>query len=216
MSAATKGWIVAFSIGAVEALKDQLGVCRWNYALRSLQQHAKNNIRSYSQATQLCSKSSAAVPNKVKRTKEESMTKVMEFNCWACGFALTFNLPLVNHPHIYRGLNKAHTTSQQLTTNIQIHSAKAITIKMSAATRAWIVASSIGAVEALKDQLGVCRWNYALRSLQQHAKNNIRSYTQAKSLSSATSAVVSNKNKRTKEDSMRKVMDLSCWGPNTA
>ncbi|KAL2331496.1 hypothetical protein Fmac_019077 [Flemingia macrophylla] len=87
---------------------------------------------------------------------------------------------------------------------------------MSASRKAWIVASSIGAVEALKDQLGVCRWNYALRSLQQHAKNNIRSYTQAKTLSSATSAAVSNKVKRTKEDSMRKVMDLSCWGPNTA
>ncbi|KAH1218509.1 hypothetical protein GmHk_13G038860 [Glycine max] len=87
---------------------------------------------------------------------------------------------------------------------------------MSAASRAWIVASSIGAVEALKDQLGVCRWNHALRSLQQHAKSNIRSYTQAKTLSSATSAAVSNKVKRTKEESMRKVMDLSCWGPNTS
>lgn len=88
---------------------------------------------------------------------------------------------------------------------------------MSAARRAWVVASSIGAVEALKDQLGVCRWNYALRSLQQHAKSNIRSYIQAKKLSSASSAAVSQQvKKRTKEESMRKVMDLSCWGPNTA
>ncbi|XP_004487650.1 uncharacterized protein [Cicer arietinum] len=85
-----------------------------------------------------------------------------------------------------------------------------------AATRAWVVASSIGAVEALKDQLGVCRWNYALRSLHQYTKNNIRSYTQAKKLSSASSAAVSNKVKRTKEESMRKVMDLNCWGPTTA
>ncbi|XP_014524063.1 uncharacterized protein LOC106780302 [Vigna radiata var. radiata] len=85
---------------------------------------------------------------------------------------------------------------------------------MSAATRAWIVASSIGAVEALKDQLGVCRWNYALRSLQQHAKTNIGSFTQTKSLSSATSAAVANKVNRT-EESMGKVMDLGCWGPNT-
>ncbi|BAT92449.1 hypothetical protein VIGAN_07116600 [Vigna angularis var. angularis] len=85
---------------------------------------------------------------------------------------------------------------------------------MSAATRAWIVASSIGAVEALKDQLGVCRWNYALRSLQQHAKTNIGSFTQTKSLSSATSVVVAHKVNRT-EESMGKVMDLGCWGPNT-
>ncbi|XP_004487649.2 uncharacterized protein [Cicer arietinum] len=87
---------------------------------------------------------------------------------------------------------------------------------MSATTKAWIVASSIGTVEALKDQLGVCRWNYALRSMQQHVKNHIRSYTKATNLSnSPSSAVVSNKGKRSKEDSMKKVMDLSCWGPTT-
>ncbi|XP_057457274.1 uncharacterized protein LOC130748135 [Lotus japonicus] len=85
-----------------------------------------------------------------------------------------------------------------------------------AATRAWVVASSVGVVEALKDQLGVCRWNYALRSLQQHAKTNIRSYAQAKKLSSASSAAVSNKVKRTKDESMKRVMDLNCWGPSTA
>ncbi|KAK2423910.1 hypothetical protein QL285_034329 [Trifolium repens] len=87
---------------------------------------------------------------------------------------------------------------------------------MSAATRAWVVASSIGAVEALKDQLGVCRWNYAFRSVHQYAKNNIRSYTQAMKLSSVSSAAVSNKVKRTKEESMKKVLDLNCWGPSTA
>ncbi|KAI4333744.1 hypothetical protein L6164_018514 [Bauhinia variegata] len=86
---------------------------------------------------------------------------------------------------------------------------------MSAATRAWVVASSIGAVEALKDQLGVCRWNHIIRSLQQHVKSNMRSYAQAHKLSSSSSAAVSNRVKRTKEESMRKVMDLSCWGPNT-
>ncbi|KAG4968925.1 hypothetical protein JHK87_034576 [Glycine soja] len=87
---------------------------------------------------------------------------------------------------------------------------------MSASTKAWIVASSIGAVEALKDQLGVCRWNYALRSLQQHAKNNIRSYSQARKLSTASSAAVSNKVKRTKEEHMGKVIEFNCWGPSTA
>lgn len=81
------------------------------------------------------------------------------------------------------------------------------------------MASSIGAVETLKDQLGICRWNYVLRSLHQHLKNNTTSYTEAKDklFSTSSSAVVSKSKvkKRTKEDCMAKVMELSCWGPNT-
>ncbi|PHT71858.1 hypothetical protein T459_22643 [Capsicum annuum] len=57
---------------------------------------------------------------------------------------------------------------------------------MSSSRRAWMVAASIRAVEVLKDQVGLCRWNYPLRSLAQHTKNNIRSYSQAKKLSSFT------------------------------
>ncbi|KAK1584081.1 hypothetical protein Q3G72_029633 [Acer saccharum] len=91
------------------------------------------------------------------------------------------------------------------------------------ASKAWIVAASIGAVEALKDQ-GICRWNYTMRSLHQHAKNNLRSVSQAKNVSSASSSPSSrkgfeenigcDKTKKT-EDSIKKVMDLSCWGPTT-
>ncbi|TXG67158.1 hypothetical protein EZV62_008433 [Acer yangbiense] len=94
---------------------------------------------------------------------------------------------------------------------------------MNAATsKAWIVAASIGAVEALKDQ-GICRWNYTMRSLHQHAKNNLRSVSQAKNVSSASSSssrkgfeenIGCDKRKKT-EDSIKKVMDLSCWGPTT-
>uniref|UniRef100_A0A2P2KYU3 Wound-responsive family protein n=1 Tax=Rhizophora mucronata TaxID=61149 RepID=A0A2P2KYU3_RHIMU len=83
---------------------------------------------------------------------------------------------------------------------------------MSSASRAWIVATSIGAIEASKDQ-GFCRWNYAIRLLRQHAKNNLGSISQANNLSSymATSKV---REPGQSEEFFRKVMYLSCWGPN--
>ncbi|EOY12769.1 2-nonaprenyl-3-methyl-6-methoxy-1,4-benzoquinol hydroxylase [Theobroma cacao] len=185
MSAAAgrKAWIVATTIGAVEALKDQ-GICRWNYTIRSLHQHAKNNIRSFSQAKMLSSSSSsAAVSSKLREEKrrkaEEKMRKVMDLNCWGPNTAKEF-------------------------------------LTMSGAERkVWVVAATIGAVEALKDQ-GICRWNYTIRSLHQHIKNSIRSFEhQAKMLSPSSSAAASNKLMSKSEERMRKVMDLSCWGPST-
>ncbi|XP_050883603.1 uncharacterized protein LOC127086830 [Lathyrus oleraceus] len=93
---------------------------------------------------------------------------------------------------------------------------------MSSTSRAWAAAASVAVVEALKDQ-GICRWNHTLKSLQNHVKNNVRSFSQAKKLSSSTSssssAMVSNSKRQNKkimqsEESLRTVMYLSCWGPN--
>ncbi|KAJ4969219.1 hypothetical protein NE237_015920 [Protea cynaroides] len=94
--------------------------------------------------------------------------------------------------------------------------------KMSSTSRAWIVAASLGSVEVLKDQ-GFCRWNYALRSLHQHARSNIRSNSQVKSLSSTTvsssslamaTKKIKDEKMKQSEESLRNVMYLSCWGPN--
>ncbi|XP_010478761.1 PREDICTED: uncharacterized protein LOC104757698 [Camelina sativa] len=85
--------------------------------------------------------------------------------------------------------------------------------------KAWLVAASIGVLEASKDQLGICRWNYLIRSVNQRIKNNVRSASQANrySSSSTTAVVASVKDDvKTKqaEESLRTVMYLSCWGPN--
>lgn len=86
--------------------------------------------------------------------------------------------------------------------------------------KAWMVAASIGAVEALKDQLGFCRWNYGLRSLHGQAKATLVSYHHHhRSTNTATSSVSQPSLGRAKvnkaEESFDKVMDLSCWGPSS-
>ncbi|CAN6816236.1 unnamed protein product [Brassica oleracea var. botrytis] len=88
---------------------------------------------------------------------------------------------------------------------------------MSSTSKAWTVAVSIGVVETLKDQLGLCRWNYMFRSVNQHLRNNVRTVSQGKRFSSpvaaANSSGESEKAKKC-EESLRTVMYLSCWGPN--
>ncbi|KZV25311.1 hypothetical protein F511_07443 [Dorcoceras hygrometricum] len=75
---------------------------------------------------------------------------------------------------------------------------------MTSRSKALLVAASIGTVEALKDQLGFCRWNYGIRLLHQQANNRLRSNKKIPQPARINKS----------EESFRKVMYLSCWGPN--
>ncbi|KAK9924511.1 hypothetical protein M0R45_032876 [Rubus argutus] len=80
------------------------------------------------------------------------------------------------------------------------------------------MSSSIGVVEALKSDQGICKWNQTMRLVQQHAKNHLRSFSQAHhKLSSSSSALFSRKLRddepKQSEESLRKVMYLYSWVP---
>ena len=92
------------------------------------------------------------------------------------------------------------------------------TTTMSSSSRAWMVAGTVGLVEALKDQ-GFARWNYAIRTIHHHAKSNLRSISHTRNLSSPAAMASTSKSGmedkiNQSEESLRKVMYLSCWGPN--
>ncbi|XP_047074533.1 uncharacterized protein LOC124684204 [Lolium rigidum] len=83
-----------------------------------------------------------------------------------------------------------------------------------------VVATSMAAVEALKDQAGLCRWDYALRSLYQRGRRAV-----PVSLSSSTSQAASNgaagagvaraaRPGRSEEEKLHKAYHIVCWGPN--
>ncbi|THU48460.1 hypothetical protein C4D60_Mb09t26490 [Musa balbisiana] len=91
---------------------------------------------------------------------------------------------------------------------------------MGCASRAClVVAASMSAVAALKDQAGLCRWNYVLKPLQLRAKSSMGSLSQAKRTSSSVDRrrrgweAAAEPGKQSEEE-LRTVMYLSCWGPN--
>ncbi|XP_052141579.1 uncharacterized protein LOC127761341 [Oryza glaberrima] len=82
-----------------------------------------------------------------------------------------------------------------------------------AAAPSLVVAASMGAVEALKDQAGLCRWDYALRSLYLRAA--AASSPRLRSPLSNTAAAAARPPAEEAADvRLRKVHHLVCWGPN--
>ncbi|KAG2613780.1 uncharacterized protein LOC120704261 [Panicum virgatum] len=102
-------------------------------------------------------------------------------------------------------------------------SASSVTKKASS----FVVTASMSAVEALKDQAGLCRWDYAIRSLYNRAAAakvtgravpvslSSSSSSQTTGCSSAAAAVRAGaRTRRTEEEKMQKAYHLVCWGPN--
>ncbi|TVU32350.1 hypothetical protein EJB05_24075, partial [Eragrostis curvula] len=83
----------------------------------------------------------------------------------------------------------------------------------------WAAAMSVGTVEALKDQAGLCRWNHAFRSVQQRAaargaaagNGGGSACGRSNALPAASSA---RRKAKQQEEELRTVMYLSNWGPN--
>uniref|UniRef100_A0A0E0CFZ3 Uncharacterized protein n=1 Tax=Oryza meridionalis TaxID=40149 RepID=A0A0E0CFZ3_9ORYZ len=81
-----------------------------------------------------------------------------------------------------------------------------------AAAPSLVVAASMGAVEALKDQAGLCRWDYALRSLYLRAAAAAPRLRAP--LSNTTAAAARTPAEDAADVRLRKAHHLVCWGPN--
>ncbi|KAF3337079.1 Wound-induced protein [Carex littledalei] len=89
-----------------------------------------------------------------------------------------------------------------------------------------VVAASVAVVEALKDQVGLCRWNYTMRSLYQRASNRAGSSsvsTKANQTVSSNSRIAERGSAaagdaflkaKMPEEKLNKAYHLICWGPN--
>ncbi|RLN09774.1 uncharacterized protein C2845_PM11G14980 [Panicum miliaceum] len=77
-----------------------------------------------------------------------------------------------------------------------------------------VVAASMGAVEALKDQAGLCRWDYALRSLYHRAAAPRIRAALSGSAAAELPRAGAGRPPSAADARMRKAYHLVCWGPN--
>ncbi|PON80549.1 Wound-responsive family protein [Parasponia andersonii] len=87
---------------------------------------------------------------------------------------------------------------------------------MSCKGKTWAFASTIAAMEELKDKK-LCRWNSGLQSLcNPHVNNNVEPFSSSTSYAKTeTKRRSKEQNLKQPEESLRIVMYLSCWGPNS-
>ncbi|XP_044445699.1 uncharacterized protein, partial [Triticum aestivum] len=73
----------------------------------------------------------------------------------------------------------------------------------------------VAAVEALKDQAGLCRWDYALRSLYHRAVvTGFRAVPASLSSSSQPAVGRAARPRRSEQEKLHMAYHIVCWGPN--